>query len=61
VTRPVRTRRDPEERTPNVDDDPAGFLTWRLALIGRISRQVMREIEGDEREDLEELQLGGAA
>jgi len=61
VTRPVRTRRDPEERTPNVDDDPDGFLTWRLALIGRISRQVMREIEGDEREDLEELQLGGAA
>jgi hypothetical protein len=44
-----------------VDDDPDGFLTWRLALIGRISRQVMREIEGDEREDLEELQLGGAA
>lgn len=65
VPRVTRRDRSPvqasDDRCPNVDDDPVGFYAWRLKLIRQVGRRVMRELEGDEREDLEELQLGGAA
>lgn len=56
LRRAVRPRRYQHQETPDLEDDPDAFLSWRLRLIGRIARTVMAEIEGQD-SDLDELDL----